>query len=901
MKNLSEGAKQLPIRHISIRVPWNDTNWTGCVCKNPPDNISCLVLPRIRENRIDKKEVQLAGQSWEDLNDNDHPPCVGERGGFMAPFNFTRSLSHPYAKTSKAHKHLLPTSFRYPAYSAACLPFKWMLKDSAIEKVKELELGFQSDLEDQTHDEMGFNTGWVQTKHNQLVMLDTFFSAIQPEKSLCFFYAKRVPFVEDARRVLIGVGWVKHIGDFVEYKYKEKKSLKSILWERPIQHSIRPKFTDGFLLPYHEITKYLESNPEDDPLQYVAFAPDEHFWSFSYTSEHVSNDGAIASLLSCSKAIKKIKSAVDGPWNKVQKWIDERLNELWQMRGPYPGLGAALNAFGIKNGNLLAYEFEKQLADKDDKDPWPLVDNLLQNSDSHPEPIKRFARKTICKKWISLKEERLSLLKLLSRFELTNEQAVCYYVHEDKRRSALRSDITDTEIIMNPYLIYEIDRVAVDPVSLPIIDRGLFPEDALRLSNPLPLPSKVDDETDERRVRALIIRQLEKAAAQGHTLLPLSQIIQEIRELEVQPECNIDGDMMSVVEDYLLPFVVTVQMADETSAYQLSRLNEMGKKIKTTIEKRIKGKRHMADISWRNRLDDILGGSASPDDQAEQDARQEKTEALKELYSSRISILIGPAGSGKTTLLKVLFQEDQVKIGGIIALAPTGKARVRMEQQTGLTGCKTVAQFLLKLDRYDPQTGIYRFSKFERIKSAKTVVIDEASMLTEDQLAALLDAISGVHRLILVGDPRQLPPIGAGRPFLDVVQKLMPEKIESKFPRVATGYAELTINRRQQGKARDDLLLAEWFSGRSVDPGADEIWTRISKNNVSENLKFVKWGSTKELRKLLLNEIVDELNLESIKDISGFEQSLGGSLFHDYVYFHPGRNGKPGACHKVED
>ena len=45
-------------------------------------------------------------------------------------------------------------------------------------------------------------------------------------------------------------------------------------------------------------------------------------------------------------------------------------------------------------------------------------------------------------------------------------------------------------------------------------------------------------------------------------------------------------------------------------------------------------------------------------------------------------------------------------------------------------------------------------------------------MLTEEQLAATIDAIetTSVDRLILVGDPRQLPPIGAGRPFVDIVQ-----------------------------------------------------------------------------------------------------------------------------------
>jgi ATP-dependent exoDNAse (exonuclease V) alpha subunit len=55
----------------------------------------------------------------------------------------------------------------------------------------------------------------------------------------------------------------------------------------------------------------------------------------------------------------------------------------------------------------------------------------------------------------------------------------------------------------------------------------------------------------------------------------------------------------------------------------------------------------------------------------------------------------------------------------------------------------------------------------------RTVVIDEAPMLTENQLAAPLDAIETgtVARLILMGDPRQLPPVGAGRPFVDIIRR----------------------------------------------------------------------------------------------------------------------------------
>src|SRR5437763_3891012 len=69
----------------------------------------------------------------------------------------------------------------------------------------------------------------------------------------------------------------------------------------------------------------------------------------------------------------------------------------------------------------------------------------------------------------------------------------------------------------------------------------------------------------------------------------------------------------------------------------------------------------------------------------------------------------------------------------------------------------------------------------------------------------LLDGVRGVHRLILIGDPRQLPPIGAGRPFVDIVNRLAPEGISERFPRVGRGYAELTIRRRQSGEDREDL------------------------------------------------------------------------------------------------
>ena len=246
-------------------------------------------------------------------------------------------------------------------------------------------------------------------------------------------------------------------------------------------------------------------------------------------------------------------------------------------------------------------------------------------------------------------------------------------------------------------------------------------------------------------------------------------------------------------------------MADSSVAYQLGRLEQMGAVIRLDALKRIKGKRHSSDLNWRALVDAALPRITGADEEEEL-ARQEKAAALEQLYCSRLSVLIGAAGTGKTTLLKVLCDQPDIKRGGILLLAPTGKARVRMETQIGISGAMTIAQFLVRRNRYNPKTGRYCLSNVEKMDAGHTVIIDESSMLTEEQLGAVLDALRAPSRLILVGDPRQLPPIGTGRPFVDIVRQLAPDESAQGFPVVAQGYAELTIRRRQigRGSARFD-------------------------------------------------------------------------------------------------
>lgn len=877
--------KKLPLKHLSIRVPWHDSFWTGTVCENPKRNAACLALKRIREERDDEEEAVLAGKLLSDLPQDQWPTCVHERGAFMAPFELTRIVKHPYSETSDLHKHIKPTPFRHPAYSAAAVPFHYMLKEEAWKIANTFDL----DCDPEWEPELSFNTIWVQGYRNQKALLGAFFEFVQPEKSLCFFYAKQTPLAEDNRRVIIGVGRVLHVGKPVEYLYNGEHGIRCLIWDRAIQHSIRRDPNDGFILPYHEILDQYEKDQSINPAEYVAYAPEDRREEFSYATEHVTHDGAIGALLSCAAAFKKTSQIIKGSFQKQLKWIDHRLSELWKLRGPFPGLGQALCAFGIEYGNLLAYELASQLGENED--PWSLVDQIFTDPSSLPVELARQIGRTLRAKWKKLPDERRALLKLLSRFEINVKQATRFYIEEERAKSRIKC--TDSELLSNPYLLYELDRFSQDPISIYTIDRGMFPDPIVRKKHPIPKPSTIDESVDRRRVRALIVHELEHAASNGHTLFPLSEVIQVVREMPVEPACPVDRDLLRVVEEEFYPTVVLAEMKDGKRAYQLGRFHEIGQIIRKTAERRVSGKRHTlvrgAATDWQRLLKEEFDRKDIKVtlDEEEKRAREEKVAALKELTESRFSVLIGPAGTGKTKfVVSTLCHHPEID-SEILLLAPTGKARVKMQQATGLT-TQTVAQFLRALDRYDEKTGIYRLLDREKVSTYKTVIVDEASMLTEEQLGSLLDSLKGVQRLILVGDPRQLPPIGAGRPFVDIVNRLTPHNVETMFPRVWPGYAELIIRRRQPGEVREDLQFADWFSGREIGPGEDEIFDRILKDEKLERIRFIQWDEEEEIYEKILGILVEELSLKSKSDNINFELSLGGIQSGEYVYFNRG-------------
>lgn len=906
------GARKLPTQHLTVRVPWHDAGWNGTVCRNVCANTSCTVLPRIAESRDDALEIKLAGQSIEDLDRTQFPPCVGEHATFMARFKQTLQKVHPYRTSAKqTHGHFEDTSYHLEPFAAAAVPFRWMLKKEVegpkkgvVGKAEQLNLGYIVEREpDMTLNGWdNTDTNWVQHGDNQRILLDTFFSAVQPEESLVFFYAKRTPLSDQPGRTIVGIGRVKQVGALTEYCYAKDApagAMPGYLWERNVHHSIRPGGKDGFLLPYHQLLELAEQDASVDLEACVAYAPDEAFEQYSYGSELLTQDNAIASLLACEKALKAIRGVLEGPWDSHLAWIDGELNRLWQIRGAYPGFGAALTAFGISHGNLLAWHLA-ETSDKDEiVDPWPRFEEALKNPSSLPSYLRESVGPTLAKKWQQLLPQRRALLQLLSRFVLSDDQAKRWYQSESRTKAGIA--VSDSDILANPYLVYEADRTQEQPVAFTVIDRGMFPPLPVRETAPLPAPSRIDEDIDPRRVRAAMVFVLEAAAVEGHTFLPASWIHPRVSALALQPACPLDADALPVFDDALDPEVVLLNDKDIERGYQLQRYALSRERIASLVLKRLRGTLP-GEHDWSALVDAAIENAPSKDqwDELEQAAREEKAKALEMIYRSRVSVLMGAAGTGKSTLIKALCRTPGVEVGGVLLLAPTGKARVRLEQASGMPGKgRTIAQFLNGLDRYDGSTGRYFVnSEGPRSTGHKTVVIDECSMLTEDQLAALIDGLGGVDRLIFVGDPKQLPPIGAGRPFVDIVNKLRPEDALQLVPRVSPGYAELLITRRQQGQ-RLDLQLANYFSGGTSDAGGDDIWTQLRSND-STHIRLIPWKTPEQLLPKLLDVVKEELGFSDESEQVDFSCSLGGSLYNDRAYFWPKSKNGPGAASQAE-
>ena len=221
--------------------------------------------------------------------------------------------------------------------------------------------------------------------------------------------------------------------------------------------------------------------------------------------------------------------------------------------------------------------------------------------------------------------------------------------------------------------------------------------------------------------------------------------------------------------------------------------------------------------------------------QMEYSAQQEQ--AIREAATSGLLLITGGPGTGKTTILNgILELLGQMQLRCLLA-APTGRAAKRLTEVTG-EEASTIHRLLEAT--IDPASGDMVFIRDEdNPLKADAVIVDEMSMVDVQLLYALLKAIPGNKRLILVGDPDQLPPVGPGFPFSDMLRSgvLPTVRLTEIFRQAQQSLIVMNAHRVNQGQLPDLKTVNSdfFFMRRGNEEGVSSLirdlcTTRLPKN-----------------------------------------------------------------------
>lgn len=179
---------------------------------------------------------------------------------------------------------------------------------------------------------------------------------------------------------------------------------------------------------------------------------------------------------------------------------------------------------------------------------------------------------------------------------------------------------------------------------------------------------------------------------------------------------------------------------------------------------------------------------------------------------------------------------------------------------------QTIHQHLIRNRWMDPNFNILEGGNKT---FSKVIIIDESSMMAVDIFATLIKSIEfdNVKRFILVGDPNQLPPIGPGRPFDDIIKWL---KTNEKYKQHIGDLKEIV---RQKNNNSDCLRLADGFLRDFKSKNIEEIYTVMEQNKLSKDsdLFFAEWKDHDEL----IDKLDSILNDIGISDHDSYRDSVG--------------------------
>jgi ATP-dependent exoDNAse (exonuclease V) alpha subunit len=875
--------------HLTVRLPWHDRGWDGCVCNEPLLNTFCEAQKSIRLKGTLKAEVNHAGTPFTEyskINSGYRPPCALR----AAAYSDSETIV-PYESRSKFH-------LRIPPFSVSVIPFRWTIG----KLVKEITDNWEVKTKTKT---LGFKRAprelYLGTK---IYLVNNFWNRIEAGKSLIFYYLKDgAPFCENMEKILVGIGVVKEHYRLSQCIVKTDERMRSMSPLYYLGHVVTQDFPNqGFRIPYHEWLRQGRDLKDFNDITFTTAA--HHKNSFSYEAGYLSDDQAITVVVKLIRYFERNgENAPDkSEWGRQLQWLRKILDELRHSRHPLPGLAPFFREFRVKKPGSFTEELVKW-----ERGNETSLEGILFNgvkfskysglSRKHEENLESVIRRWGKRKnsQNKVKSDKAELMKRLTRFELSNRQFSKFI----NLKYLKYLEITGfMPIIHNPYLLVERDVEALKEkaVAFETIDQGMQQSADFRFD-------------DKERIRAFFYSNLAIESDKG----PIEHFLPTLLE-------NLPGNINhEYIRENLLYFNITadINLDKDPPTVGLKQLLEFQALVNCFVDIHgVKENKRTKDHPF-NWLQYLRKDGNSPMTSKLQKASREQAIALDALYKNRISVLMGGAGTGKTTLLKVFLTilevlHNQNNVPNTVGiLTPTGRAGVRIRtlaEGEGVTrkltsrNVKTIHKFFTdrkerikkdveEKDRKEKKEkesmlipGTLAIKKdLSAIKpyEINNLIIDECSMISMDVMGALFSVIDTrrLKRLIFVGDPNQLEPIGPGKPFEEIIENLTGQQERDGRKRIAKLTQCLRTVTHSDGQEIESAMLtvANGFcmdSSHTEKMRALDLLQKLEREGSLGDIELVTWNNAEELFPKIDEALKNTFQIDP-GNLSKFNESLG--------------------------